>query len=65
MLSPHEFTTLMLLNDAPDRIETDRDEFHALLEQHLVALDPVPSGHQLPRITAEGRAVLKAVARMR
>ncbi|KDB07216.1 hypothetical protein LIG30_3462 [Burkholderia sp. lig30] len=62
MLSPHEFTTLMLLNDAPDRIETDRDEFHALLEQHLVALDPVALG---PRITAEGRAVLKAFARMR
>jgi hypothetical protein len=36
MLSPHEFTTLMLVKDAPDQIEADRAELRALLEHQLV-----------------------------
>ncbi|MGU7774652.1 hypothetical protein ACV229_31315 [Burkholderia sp. MR1-5-21] len=65
MLSPHEFTTLMLVNDAPDQIETNRDEIHTLLEQHLVIFERVASGHGRPCITPEGHAILKAVARVR
>jgi len=65
MLSPHEFTTLMLVNDAPDRIETNRDEFHSLLKHHLVIFEGEASGHRRPCITPEGQAVLKAVARVR
>ncbi|UEP26129.1 hypothetical protein [Burkholderia ambifaria] len=65
MLSPHEFTTLMLVNDAPDRIETNRDEFLSLLERHLVILEGEAPGQRRPCVTPEGRAVLKAVARVR
>jgi hypothetical protein len=65
MLSPHEFTTLMLVNEAPDQIEPDRMELRALLETQLVALEPLASGYQRPHITPQGHAVLQAVARMR
>jgi hypothetical protein len=43
MLSPHEFTTLMMIKDAPDQIEPDREELHALLERELVvrSINPV------------------------
>jgi len=65
MLSPHEFATLMLVNDAPDRMELDRADLHALLEHQFVTIEPLASGHQLPRITPNGHAFLHAVARIR
>jgi hypothetical protein len=65
MLSPHEFTTLMLVKDAPDQIEADRAELHTLLEHQLVTFEMLASGHRRPRITPQGHAVLKAVARIR
>ncbi|MFL9959275.1 hypothetical protein PQR65_38475 [Paraburkholderia nemoris] len=65
MLSPHEFTTLMLVKDAPDQIEEDRAELHTLLEHQLVIFELLASGRRRPRITPQGHAVLKAVARIR
>ena len=65
VLSPHEFTTLMLVKDAPDQIEADRAELHTLLEHQLVTFELLASGHRQPRITPQGHAVLKAVARIR
>ena len=65
MLSPHEFTTLMLLNHNPDLIDPDRIEIHTLMERRLAALEPLASGSRRPRITPEGHAVLQAVARIR
>jgi hypothetical protein len=65
MLSPHEFTTLMLLNHNPDQIDPDRIEIHTLMERRLAALEPLASGSRRPRITPEGHAVLQAVARIR
>lgn len=64
MLSPHEFTTLMLVEDAPDQIETDREELHVLRERQLVIFELLASGQRRPRITQHGRAVLKAVAQL-
>ena len=63
MLSPHEFATLMLINTAPDQIGLNREELDALLENQLIALEQLACGRQLPRLTREGRSVLRAVAR--
>ena len=65
MLSPHEFATLMMLKDAPDQIELDRAELHALLEHQLVTFEMLALRHRRPRITPQGHAVLKAVAGIR
>jgi hypothetical protein len=64
MLSPHEFTTLMLIKDAPDQVELDREELHTLLKRQLVIVELLASGHRRPRITQHGHAVLQAVARL-
>jgi len=65
MLSPHEFTTLMILRDAPDQVEPDRAELHTLVELRLVVLESFASGQQRPHITPDGYALLKAVCRAR
>jgi hypothetical protein len=65
MLSPHEFATLMLVKDAPDQTGLDRAELDTLLERQLVALEHLASGHQRPRLTRDGDAILQAVARKR
>ncbi len=65
MLSPHEFATLKVVNDAPDQIELDRADLHALLERQYVTVELLASGRQLPRVTPHGHAFLHAVARIR
>jgi hypothetical protein len=65
MLSPHEFATLMLVQDAPDQIELGRAELDTLLERQLISLKSLPSGHQRPHVTSEGASILVAVARRR
>ncbi|WP_407973421.1 hypothetical protein ACJ51O_38295 (plasmid) [Burkholderia pyrrocinia] len=65
MLSPHEITTLMMVWDAPDQIGSDREELFTLLERQLIAFDPAAADDRHIQVTAEGRAVLKAVSRIR
>ncbi|MFM0366934.1 hypothetical protein [Paraburkholderia sediminicola] len=65
MLSPHEFTTLMLIKDAPDQIELGRAELDALLERPVISLERLASGHPRRHVTSEGASILKAVARRR
>jgi hypothetical protein len=64
MLSPHEFTTLMLVKDAPDQIELDLDELRILLERQLVIVELLASGQRRPQITPHGHAVLQAISRI-
>jgi hypothetical protein len=63
MLSPHEFATLLLVKDAPNQVDMDREELNALLERQLVALEDLASGRQQWRITASGDSALKAIER--
>ena len=65
MLSPHEVATLLLVKDAPERIESDRAELGALHELQLIASEPAGPGFLFPRVTARGDAVLRAFARVR
>jgi hypothetical protein len=65
MLSPHEFATLMLIQDAPDQIGTARAELDTLLKRQLISLERLASGHPRPHVTSKGASILKAVARRR
>jgi len=63
MLSPHEFATLLLLQDAPNQMDMVRDELDALLERQLVQLENLASGRQLWSLTATGDSTMKAMKR--
>jgi hypothetical protein len=63
MLSPHEFATLLLVKDAPNQVDMDREELDALLEQQLVRLENLASGRQQWQITEHGDCALKAIKR--
>lgn len=63
MLSAHEFATLMLVKDASDQI-IDRHELDTLLERQLVAMEQLVNGAILPRVTAHGDSLLRALRRL-
>jgi hypothetical protein len=63
MLSPHEFATLLLVKDAPDQVEMDREELDALLERQLVQLERLASGDEEWRVTETGDTALRAIKR--
>ncbi|HEX7682762.1 hypothetical protein [Trinickia sp.] len=63
MLSPHEFATLLLVKDAPNQVDMDREELDALLEQQLVQLERLGSGHQQWRLTESGDSAIRAIKR--
>ncbi|HKR46216.1 MAG TPA: hypothetical protein VJU59_42250 [Paraburkholderia sp.] len=65
MLSPHELATLMLVKDAPERMDVDRLELGALRELELIALELPDAGLPMPRVTPRGDALLRAIARAR
>lgn len=63
MLSPHEFATLLLVKDAPNQVDMDREELDALLEQQLVQLERLGSGHHQWRLTESGDSAIRAIKR--
>jgi hypothetical protein len=63
MLSPHEFATLLLVKDAPNQVDMEREELDALLERQLVELEKLASGLQQWRITESGDTALRAIKR--
>lgn len=65
MLSPHEFAVLMLVKASPDQTDVRREEFNALLEQQLVALESTPSGTHRPRVTNNGESLLRTMMQIR
>ena len=65
MLSPHEFATLMLIEDSPDEIDLGHPGLGTLMERRLVELEQLASGRQRPCITADGYSFLRAAARIR
>ncbi|NPT61274.1 hypothetical protein [Paraburkholderia elongata] len=64
MLSPHEIATLMLVKDAPGRIDPGRAELHALLDLELVTVERPAAGFPLPNVTPLGDAILRSIARL-
>lgn len=64
MLSPHELATLMLVHSAPEQIDTTRSELATLLDCRLIAVEPHGGGSRRPTLTAAGRHLLDAAARV-
>ncbi|WP_166653555.1 hypothetical protein [Paraburkholderia flava] len=64
MLSPHEFATLLLVKDAPNQVDMEREELDALLERQLVQLEKLASGMRQLRITEIGDTALRAIKRL-
>ena len=64
MLSPHEIATLMLIKDAPCRIEPGRAELHSLLNLELAVMESSATGFVHPRVTPRGETILQAIARL-
>ncbi|CAM2191564.1 hypothetical protein PXJ20_04805 [Paraburkholderia sp. A1RI_3L] len=64
MLSPHEFATLLLVKDAPNQLDMEREELDALLERQLVQLEKLASGNQRWRLTETGDTALRAIKRL-
>ncbi|MCP3709500.1 hypothetical protein M3I54_21355 [Paraburkholderia sp. CNPSo 3274] len=62
MLSPHEFSTLMLVRHAPDQLDMNRAELDALLERQLVMLEHCAAGRRRAHLTERGRTVLDVLA---
>jgi hypothetical protein len=63
MLSPHEFATLLLVKDAPNQLDMEREELDALLERQLVELERLASGFEQWRLTESGDSALRAIKR--
>ncbi len=63
MLSPHEFATLLLVKDAPNQVDMEREELDALLERQLVQLERLATGHQQWRLTESGDTALRVIKR--
>ncbi|ASV98184.1 hypothetical protein GNZ12_01370 [Paraburkholderia sp. 1N] len=63
MLSPHEFATLLLVKDAPNQVDMEREELDALLERQLVQLERLASGNEQWRVTETGDSALRAIKR--
>ncbi|HEY4351110.1 MAG TPA: hypothetical protein VGN31_07775 [Paraburkholderia sp.] len=64
MLSPHEFATLLLVKDAPNQVDMQREELDALLERQLVQFERLASGRQQWRVTESGDSALRAIKRL-
>ncbi|SCU90025.1 conserved hypothetical protein [Cupriavidus necator] len=65
MLSPHEFATLILVNDAPEQVGLDNADVEALLANQLVTLEKLGPCSYRPTVTLQGYVFLKALGRVR
>ncbi|OBR46140.1 hypothetical protein [Paraburkholderia tropica] len=65
MLSPHELSTLMLVNEAPHRLESSRLDLDALRERRLVVVEMTEGGQSTTRLTPQGDEILNAIEKIR
>ncbi|QCP49031.1 hypothetical protein FAZ95_07430 [Trinickia violacea] len=59
MLSPHEISTLLLVQRAPYQVEVQRLDFVMLEKKALVEIERRASGVKIARLTPRGSAVLR------
>jgi hypothetical protein len=64
MLSPHELATLMLVHSAPEQLDATRIELATLLDCRLISIEPRSGGWRRPTLTAAGKHLLDAAARV-
>jgi hypothetical protein len=64
MLSPHEFTALLVIRNAPDPLHLDLAEMDILLDRQLVAREHATDECRRPRVTARGELLLRAMGQI-
>ncbi|MFM0321871.1 hypothetical protein [Caballeronia glebae] len=58
MLSPHEISTLLLIQRAPHQVEVFRQHAARLRQEALVEITRLPTGVPIPHLTPKGQDVL-------
>jgi hypothetical protein len=59
MLSPHEISTLLLVQRAPYQVEALSEDTARLRHERLVEVELLATGGALPRLTSRGREMLR------
>ncbi|MGU7779074.1 hypothetical protein [Burkholderia sp. PU8-34] len=59
MLSPHELSTLLLVQRSPYQVEVQRLDFVTLERQALVEIERRDSGARIARLTQRGSELLR------
>ncbi|CDY75844.1 hypothetical protein BGLT_04748 [Caballeronia glathei] len=59
MLSPHEISTLLLIQRSPYQVEALGDETARLRHERLVEVELLASGHAFARLTSSGLEMLR------
>lgn len=59
MLSPHEISTLLLIQRAPHQVEWSGQYAARLRQEALVEIGSLPGGDPLPLLTPKGQDLLR------
>jgi hypothetical protein len=59
MLSPHELSTLLLVQRSPHQVEVFGSSAARLRQERLVDIARLPTGHPLPYLTQRGQEMLR------
>ncbi|MDR5883361.1 hypothetical protein [Caballeronia sp. LZ032] len=65
MLSPHELSTLLLIQRSPHLVEAAGFHTVRLRQEALIEMTRLPSGHALPSLTPKGRDMLLRLGALR
>jgi hypothetical protein len=63
MLSPHELSTLLLIQHSPLQVEPQCSDVASLEHEHLVSIDASTNGRPMPRLTSRGSELLQKLHR--
>jgi hypothetical protein len=63
MLSPHELSTLLLIQHSPSQVEPQCSDVASLEHEHLVSIDASTIGRPTPRLTLQGSELLRQLHR--
>jgi hypothetical protein len=65
MLSPHELSTLLLIQRSPQQVEATGCHAARLRQKALVEITRLPTGHAVPSLTQKGREMLQRLGALR
>lgn len=63
MLSPHELSTLLLIQHSPSQVEPRCSDVASLEHEHLVRIEASTNGQAMPRLTSQGSELLQQLHR--
>jgi hypothetical protein len=63
MLSPHELSTLLLIQHSPSQVEPRCSDVASLEHEHLVRIEASTNGQAIPRLTSQGSELLQQLHR--